>query len=68
MSQLQLPPLDPARAGEDKGSATIAAITTISSISTLFAVARLWVRIKIKRQFQFGDLMIVTAVVSEQID
>ncbi|KAI8631757.1 hypothetical protein F5Y19DRAFT_472638 [Xylariaceae sp. FL1651] len=40
----QRPPLlDPARTGEDKGSATIAAITIVSSISTLFVVAGLWI-------------------------
>ncbi|KAI1305543.1 hypothetical protein F5Y03DRAFT_406410 [Xylaria venustula] len=60
----QPPPLDPARAGEDKGKTTTAAISTVAAVSTLFAVARLWVRIKIMRKFQFDDLLIVIAVIS----
>ncbi|OTA56509.1 hypothetical protein K449DRAFT_162307 [Hypoxylon sp. EC38] len=57
------PPLDPARAGEDKGKATTAAISTVAAISTLFAVARLWIRVRIMRKFQFDDFMIVISVI-----
>ncbi|KAI1394728.1 hypothetical protein F4819DRAFT_480774 [Hypoxylon fuscum] len=59
----QPPPLDPSRAGEDKGRTTTTVISTVAAISTLFAVARLWVRVRIMRKFQFDDLMIVVAVI-----
>ncbi|KAI6087249.1 hypothetical protein F4821DRAFT_116399 [Hypoxylon rubiginosum] len=59
----QPPPLDPSQVGEDKGSKTTTVISIVAALSTLFAVARLWVRVRIMRQFQFDDLMIVVAVI-----
>ncbi|KAI1121652.1 hypothetical protein F5Y10DRAFT_255805 [Nemania abortiva] len=61
----QPPPWDSTREGEDKGSTTTAAISTVAAISTLFVFARLWVRVKIMRQFQFDDFLIVVAVISQ---
>jgi hypothetical protein len=59
-----LPPLDPARAGEDKGPTIIAADSAIVAISTLFIIARLWVRVKVMRKFELDDLLVVISDVS----
>ncbi|RYP84310.1 hypothetical protein DL769_001225 [Monosporascus sp. CRB-8-3] len=59
------PPLDPARAGEDKGPTVTASISAVAALSTLFAAARLYVRVWIMRKFQFDDYMIVISVLDE---
>ncbi|KAI0377925.1 hypothetical protein F5Y04DRAFT_167928 [Hypomontagnella monticulosa] len=60
----QPPLLDPSRVGEDKGPMTTTVISIVAAISTLVAIARLWVRVRIMRKFQFDDMIIVVAVVS----
>lgn len=47
-----------------RGVTTIAVITIVSALSTLFALARFWVHIKIKRKFAFDDFLILVSVVS----
>jgi hypothetical protein len=63
-----LSPLDPTRVGEDKGPRVTASISAVMALSTLFAAARLYVRIFIVRKFQFDDYMILISVVSVIID
>lgn len=60
-------PLDPARVGEDNGPHGTASISAFVALSTLFAAARLYIRIFIVRKFQFEDYMIVLSVVSNSI-
>ncbi|KAI1111584.1 hypothetical protein F5Y14DRAFT_453820 [Nemania sp. NC0429] len=48
---------------EDTGVSTTAAISAIAAVSTILAAARLWVRVKIMRRFDFDDLLIVTSVI-----
>ncbi|KAI8951013.1 hypothetical protein F4801DRAFT_546928 [Xylaria longipes] len=55
------PPLDPVFAGQDRGPTAIAASSAIVAFSTLFVMARLWVRVKIMRKFELDDLFIVVA-------
>ncbi|RYC62754.1 hypothetical protein CHU98_g3445 [Xylaria longipes] len=61
------PPLDPVFAGQDRGPTAIAASSAIVAFSTLFVMARLWVRVKIMRKFELDDLFIVVADVSKTI-
>ncbi|KAI1872076.1 uncharacterized protein JN550_004279 [Neoarthrinium moseri] len=56
-------PLDPIYAGENSGPHVVASIIIVASLSTLFAAARLYVRLHIVRKFQFDDYMIVLSVV-----
>ncbi|RYP75442.1 hypothetical protein DL771_002327 [Monosporascus sp. 5C6A] len=57
------PPLDPARADEDKGPSVVSTITVVVAISTIVAAARLYVRGWITRKFQFDDYLILASVI-----
>lgn len=59
-----LPPLDPALAGENHSPHVIASICIVVALSTVFAAARLYVRVYMMRKFQFDDFIIVLSVVS----
>lgn len=60
-----LPPLGPALAGEHKGHTVTASISVVAALSTIFAAARVYVRVRMMRKFEFDDYMIVFSVVSE---
>ncbi|KAI1259171.1 hypothetical protein F5Y18DRAFT_315762 [Xylariaceae sp. FL1019] len=47
-----------------KGVTTVVVISIVAGLSTLFALARLWVRVKIMRKFAFDDFLIVVSVIS----
>ncbi|KAF2262888.1 hypothetical protein CC78DRAFT_437964, partial [Lojkania enalia] len=49
--------------GEDNGPHVTASISAVAALSTLFAAARLYVRIFIVRKFQIDDYMIVLSVI-----
>lgn len=57
----------PAKGAEsqDKGPAIVAAITTVTSLSTLFVIARIYTKAKIVRQFHPDDYLIIFSVVSQ---
>ena len=61
------PPLDPALAGEDKGPTITGVSSAVVALSTLFVIARLWVRVKIMRKFELDDWLIVISTVSKTI-
>ncbi|EMR67348.1 putative integral membrane protein [Eutypa lata UCREL1] len=61
------PPLDPALAGEDKGPTITGVSSAVVALSTLFVIARLWVRVRIMRKFELDDWLIVISTVSKTI-
>jgi len=56
--------LPPEIAAQDKGPGILAAIITVSIISTLYVAGRLFVRIKIMKKLYLDDYFIILSTVS----
>lgn len=55
--------LPPEIAAQDKGPGIVAAIISVSIVSTLFVLGRLFVRIKIVQQLSLDDYFIMMSTV-----
>jgi hypothetical protein len=56
--------LPPEIAAQDKGPGILAAIISVSILSTLFVAGRLFVRIKVVKKLQLDDYLIMPSTVS----
>lgn len=56
--------MTPEMVAQDKGPAIVAAVISVSVISTLFMFARLFVRAAILKKMHLDDYLVVAAVVS----